>query len=79
MMPAAGFSGRRVRWRVRWAGAALAGDERMTARVARSVSHSQLLSDPRETGHRALIVALSPPGEGARRAGEGDPVVYPGG
>jgi hypothetical protein len=45
MMSAAGFSG----WRVRWAGAALAGDERMTARFARPVSRSQLLSDPRET------------------------------
>jgi hypothetical protein len=52
----------------------------MTARVARPVSRSQLLSDPRETGHRALTPALSHPmGEGARRAGESDPVVYPGG
>jgi hypothetical protein len=39
----------------------------------------QLLRGPRDTAHRALTPALSHPmGEGARRAGEGNPVVYPG-
>ncbi len=38
-----------------------------------------LLRGPRHTVHRALTPSLSHPmGEGARRAGEGDPVIYPG-